>query len=466
MAKLTLTNVTSGHATTNQINANNDLVEAALENTVSRDGTTPNAMNAELDMNSNKIINTTDPDNAQDVATKNYVDTTVTAADSMTKSGGHWDATGLKIEDVAEPDSADDVATKNYVDTTISGSGNVPAPSDPADDGKVLKASGGLFSWVDFTIAMISDAAAFMLTFLADTTAGDARTTLGAAGLVDANVFTESQTWKKGTDVVSATDLLVNIAGNMFDVSGATNIQTIATKGIGTLIVLHFDSASLTISHHSTNLILPGAADITTQAGDIGVFYEYASADWRCVSYTRSDGTSLDTIKQGIHTIGVPVSMMIKQTDSAPADYTEQLSTSGLMIESLDFSGVTSHGAQFYIPMPKSSDETATISFEPFWTAKAGAGTVSWNLNALARGDNEALDTVFGTSVESLDTFQTADAVHKGPASSGMTPSGTWAEGDILVFAIGRDVTADTKAEVAKLLSLRLTFTINAADDT
>lgn len=57
MAKLTLTDIASGYAATATINANNALVEAALENTLSRDGTSPNTMGANLDMNSNRILN-------------------------------------------------------------------------------------------------------------------------------------------------------------------------------------------------------------------------------------------------------------------------------------------------------------------------------------------------------------------------------------------------------------------------
>jgi len=57
MAKLTLTDESSGFQTTTQRNANYTLIETALENTLSRDGTTPNAMGANLDMNSNRVIN-------------------------------------------------------------------------------------------------------------------------------------------------------------------------------------------------------------------------------------------------------------------------------------------------------------------------------------------------------------------------------------------------------------------------
>lgn len=59
MAKITLANLSStvSGSLISTVNANNDLLEAAIENTLSRDGTSPNEMNAELDMNSNPIYN-------------------------------------------------------------------------------------------------------------------------------------------------------------------------------------------------------------------------------------------------------------------------------------------------------------------------------------------------------------------------------------------------------------------------
>ena len=61
MAKLTLTDISnlSGNPTSAEtaINANNTLIEAALENTLSRDGAAPNAMGADFDVNSNSILN-------------------------------------------------------------------------------------------------------------------------------------------------------------------------------------------------------------------------------------------------------------------------------------------------------------------------------------------------------------------------------------------------------------------------
>lgn len=124
------------------------------------------------------------------------------------------------------------------------------------------------------------------------------------AGLATANTFTETQQWFKGADVASAAALAVDIAGNEFDVTGAVTITSLNTKGVGTIIVLHFDAA-LILTHHATDLILPGGANITTAAGDVAVFMEYAAGDWQCVSYSRASGQPVATTYSGLTNIEV-----------------------------------------------------------------------------------------------------------------------------------------------------------------
>jgi hypothetical protein len=64
MAKLTLTDLTqlsSNEASAvSEINLNNAAIETALENTLSLDGTSPNALATDLDINSNDILNAGD----------------------------------------------------------------------------------------------------------------------------------------------------------------------------------------------------------------------------------------------------------------------------------------------------------------------------------------------------------------------------------------------------------------------
>lgn len=92
--------------------------------------------------------------------------------------------------------------------------------------------------------------------------------------------------WSKGADVASGTALPVLTDGNYFDVTGTTTITSInTTGGAGTLIKLHFDGA-LILTHHATNLVLPGAANITTAAGDEFEFMEYGAGTYRCTSWS------------------------------------------------------------------------------------------------------------------------------------------------------------------------------------
>ncbi len=69
MAKLTLTDPSSlqnENSFIAQVAANNQAIETALENTLSRDGTSPNTMSADLDMNSNQILNLPTPTEPND----------------------------------------------------------------------------------------------------------------------------------------------------------------------------------------------------------------------------------------------------------------------------------------------------------------------------------------------------------------------------------------------------------------
>jgi hypothetical protein len=82
MAKLTLDTVANPEnqsSFVSQLNSNFDAIETALENTVSRDGTSPNTLTADLDLNNQKIVNLATPTASADAATKAYVDSVATS---------------------------------------------------------------------------------------------------------------------------------------------------------------------------------------------------------------------------------------------------------------------------------------------------------------------------------------------------------------------------------------------------
>ena len=92
----------------------------------------------------------------------------------------------------------------------------------------------------------------------------------------------------KGGDLTSANPLVVDTDGEYFDVTGTTGFASM-TVGAGRQFALQFDGALL-LTHHATNLDLPGEANITTVAGDVAIFQSTGADTVQCLSYTRASG--------------------------------------------------------------------------------------------------------------------------------------------------------------------------------
>lgn len=99
----------------------------------------------------------------------------------------------------------------------------------------------------------------------------------------------------EGADIASAaTTNLANATGWSLDITGTTTITGFGTVDAGQLFILRFTGA-LTLTHNATSLILPGAANITTTAGDVAWMKSEGSGNWRCVNYQTASGGPLGT---------------------------------------------------------------------------------------------------------------------------------------------------------------------------
>lgn len=114
-------------------------------------------------------------------------------------------------------------------------------------------------------------------------------TTPVLSGVLDANghLIKLSQ----GANVASANNITLGDDGNLFRITGTTTINTIATKGVGTIAVLIFDGV-LTLTN-SADLLCLGGANITTAVDDVCIIQEYATGDWRILFYQRATGKPL-----------------------------------------------------------------------------------------------------------------------------------------------------------------------------
>lgn len=129
---------------------------------------------------------------------------------------------------------------------------------------------------------------------------------IGMAFLAVANAFTAACSFAatltmsgasineaQGADIPSATTTDIGAAtGNLVHVTGTTTITGLGTIQAGTRRIVEFTGA-LTLTYNAGSLILPGAANIQTVAGDIAHFVSEGAGNWRCVSYLRADGTPL-----------------------------------------------------------------------------------------------------------------------------------------------------------------------------
>lgn len=73
MSKVALNNITGGYAAVDLLNENFDAIEAAFDNTLSRDGSTPNTWLANQDANHKRLLNLADPIDDKDAVNKEYV---------------------------------------------------------------------------------------------------------------------------------------------------------------------------------------------------------------------------------------------------------------------------------------------------------------------------------------------------------------------------------------------------------
>lgn len=102
-----------------------------------------------------------------------------------------------------------------------------------------------------------------------------------------ASMSSKSMYWSKGADIASAATLVLGTDGNMFDVTGSTGPITAITVPAGMLFMLQFDSTP-TLTHHATNLNLPGGANIVAEAGDRLIGFATAANTVHVLDFIRA----------------------------------------------------------------------------------------------------------------------------------------------------------------------------------
>lgn len=303
MAKLTLTdlaNLANEASAVATLAANNAATEVALENTLSRDGTSPNQMNADFDMNSHHILNlpapltSSEPLRLQDLSTfvgggvvtnipagGNTGDVLVKTSNtnfaigwgsdsSLITAGSNIAKTGtspVTIATVQNPIFTTSVTTPLLVlngtsVSTFTGTGAIVLATTPTLVTPLLgtPTSGNLANCTGYPVANLTGLATGMATFLATPTSANLKATVtdetGSGALVFATspalvtpgfssiVNTGTLTLPTATDTLVAratTDTLTNKT-----IAGASNTLTVrlASDVTGNLPVTNLNSGT------------------------------------------------------------------------------------------------------------------------------------------------------------------------------------------------------------------------------
>lgn len=255
MSKITLTdlvNLENQTTAVNAINSNNTVIKAAFDNTLSRDGTSPNTMSANLDMNSNRVLNLQDAISPQEPATFQQLSTLAGGGTIILPALPTGGATGTVLK-------------KNSATNFDASFGVMGAAGMPALTGDVTSSVGTVATTIANSVvtnAKLANAAAF--TLKGNSTAGSAAPTdLTISGLTAKTPATSdlilisdeaaSHALKKAT---LATSAVTSIAGNRGDFTLANGITN-----SGNIIQLSNNSA---ITH--TNISDPTGTTLVAGA--------------------------------------------------------------------------------------------------------------------------------------------------------------------------------------------------------
>ena len=186
------------------------------------------------------------------------------------------------------------------------------------------------------------------------------------------------------------------------------------------------------------------------------------------VSVTGSGAGLSGVLKTGGHALNLPASVWRAQaTNGCGPLSTEETASNNVITEFRSFDSATEEYAQVWFRSPKSSDEAASLSGAITWkeASSATAHVCRWEISAQALGDGDTIDAAWGTAV-AVDDTGTAGTLRE-IAFSGLTPAGSWAEGDWIGLRISRAAghANDTLDVDAHFIGLQLLLTLNAAND-
>lgn len=170
---------------------------------------------------------------------------------------------------------------------------------------------------------------------------------------------------------------------------------------------------------------------------------------------------------RGGQDLWIPAVDFVPKPTGGPASTTRTLSN-GLPLQCLAFDSASDEEAYAKFVLPKRWNGS-TVSFQVYWTAASGSGTVRWDLAAYAMSDDDGMNITPGTIDDNnavTDTLLAANDLHITDSvqiTLGITPA--IVDGDMLWWKIKRDTGIDTLAADAEFLGVKIVWFASAGND-
>lgn len=271
MAKLVLTAIGSRYGSIDALNANFQAIEDAFENTLSLDGTVPNALEHELDAGSFRIINLAVPVDNSDAATKEYVDNVTSIVADYVDS----------IDAVA--DAIDSVVTvADNIDTIIAVADNINAVVPHLDEIDAVAANIGSVELVGldlngaFVSGVIYDFGSITEDPVGEAPTSDSNIVIVANDITDVNTVADN--------IANVNTTATNIAAINTNATNIVAIQNASTNATNAA------ASAVTASDAKDDAIV---AQIAAEAALAATLAAYDSFDDRYLGSKTSD-PSLD----------------------------------------------------------------------------------------------------------------------------------------------------------------------------
>ena len=405
-----ISTISSGYASTTTLNENFEALQEAFDNTISRDGSTPNTMSADLDMNGNDIIGASSvlvggvDYLAQSLAYKNAAETAKTAAEAA------------KV--------AAELAYDNFDDRYLG-----VKTSDPStdNDGNALL-DGALFFDTTLNVLKVYDQGNTSWKRTTPTTSEQAN--INTVSGISSDVTTVADNDANVTTVAGNTSNINTVAGNNANVTTVAginaNVSTVAGISSNVTTVANNDSNVTAVATNEANInaVAANNGNITTVAG--------INSDVTTVSGISSDVTTVAADGTDIGVVA-GISSDVSTVSGISGDVTTVAGISGNVTSVANnetnintvvsnLSDVNSFANKYRIS--STAPTTSLDSGDLWWNTTANElraynTTVSaWQATAPTAANQAAIDIVAGDIVYSEDLGSITTPVTTGQGNS------------------------------------------------